>query len=735
MKRTAFFIITVITLLLLLTSCKDNAWNNPNKKSTTTNNVRYSSFAEPPKTLDPALAYSVEENLFIAQIYEPPLQYNYLLRPYQLEPLSANQMPTVSYYDAKNNLLPNNAPNDKVAYTVYTIHIKPGIHYQPHPAFAKDNQGNYLYLHLTENDILKKHQLSDFPNTNTRELTADDYVYQIKRLASPKLNSPILGLMSKYIVGLSDYAKTLQPAYQQQTVQHGKDSFFDLREYPLAGVKTVDRYTYQISIYGKYPQFIYWLAMPFFSPIPWEADAFYSQPGMDEHNIGFDWYPIGTGPYFLAKNNPNSQIILSRNPNFHGERYPTQGEASDKENGLLDLAGQPLPFVDQFIFSLEKESIPRWSKFLQGYYDLSAITSDSFDQAIQVNAKGEPQLTPLLINKGIRLQTSVSPSIYYFGFNMLDDVVGGNGEPARKLRQAISIAINTEEFIAIFLNGRGIPAQGPIPPGVFGYLKGEAGINPYVYVWQNNQPHRRSLDEAKKLLAEAGYPNGRNLKTGEPLTLNYDVTASSAPDDKARFDWMREQFNKLGIQLNIRPTLYNRFQEKMRSGNTQIYFWGWLADYPDPENFLFLLYGPNGKVKQGGENASNYNNPEYDKLFESMKLLPDGPERQAVINKMVEILRHDTPWVWGFHSQDFVLSHPWIGKSKPNSIEGNILKYQTVNPVLRQQLQQQWNRPNYWPLLVIGFIILIALVPVIILYRRKQHSPRVRKTSLFRKIK
>src|SRR3990167_11372483 len=147
--------------------------------------------------------------------------------------------------------------------------------------------------------------------------------------------------MSEHIVGFSEYVKTLHAAFK-----HNKQNYFDLRKYPLKGVKIINRYEYQIKIKNDYPQFKYWLAMPFFAPIPWEADYFYSQPGMKDKNISLDWYPIGSGPYFLSENNPNKQMILERNPNFHGERYPSEGEPNDQENGYLQDAGNPMPFVD-----------------------------------------------------------------------------------------------------------------------------------------------------------------------------------------------------------------------------------------------------------------------------------------------------------------------------------------------------------------------------------------------------
>src|SRR5690606_8750596 len=170
--------------------------------------------------------------------------------------------------------------------------------------------------------------------------------------------------------------------------------------------------------------------------------------------------------------------------------------------------GKPLPFVNKIVFVLDKESIPRWNKFLQGYYDKSGISAEGFDYAIKIDPDGKPYLTPDLEKSGMTLQTTVAPGAFDIGFNMLDPVVGGYTEKQQKLRQAIGIILNQEEYIAIFMNGRGIPAQGPIPPGIFGYKSGAAGINPYMYSWENGKAKRLSITVAKKLLAEAGYPNG-----------------------------------------------------------------------------------------------------------------------------------------------------------------------------------------------------------------------------------
>lgn len=697
----------LLFLIFFLTACNITELNNPYPEGKSQQNILYSSFSERPKHLDPAVAYSSNEYAFIAQIYEPPFQYHYLKRPYQLIPLTATELPFIQYRDAEGKLLPENADEQQIAFTDYIISIEQGIQYQPHPAFARDKEGNYAYHKLDDNELTGIQALSDFKNESSRELIAEDYVYQIKRLAHPKIHSPIAEIMKQYIEGFGEFAEKVK----DKPITAAK-------KLAISGVTALNLYQYRVRIKGKYPQFRFWLAMPFFAPMPWEADVFYAQKGLIERNITLDWYPIGTGAYLLAENNPNRRMILSRNPNFHGEKYPLEGEKGDRKNGLLKDAGKALPFIDKVVYILEKETIPYWNKFLQGYYDASGIASDSFDQAVQFASDGEARLTGSMQEKDIRLQTSVATSIYYLGFNMLDSVIGGNTEKGRKLRQALSIAIDYEEYISIFMNGRGIAAQGMLPPGIYGFAEDENAINPYVY---DKKGQRKAINEAKRLLAEAGYKDGIDPATGEALTLYFD-TASSSVDDRPRMNWFRKQFEKLGIKLVIRGTDYNRFQEKMRNGNAQIFIWGWNADYPDPENFFFLLYGPNGKVKHGGENAVNYANPEFDALFEKMRNMDNGAERYQIIQQMQEIVRRDAPWAFGLHPKDFVLSHSWFQNLKPNLMANNTLKYKRVDGTLRQQKRAQWNQAVFFPLWGIAIVLLLLFIPAIRAYRKRLNA-------------
>ncbi len=685
-----------VLVSLCLTGCDEYPWNDPYPNEPRVANTLYSFFTERPKHLDPARSYTEPEWGIIAQIYESPLQYHYLKRPYELEPLTAVALPEVHYFGKNGETLSDSSDPALVAYTDYIIRIKPGIYYQMHPAFVKKRDGTYRYHHLTLQDAEQYHTLSDFKELGTRELVAEDFVYQIKRLAEPELSSPIFGLMSRYIEGLKELRETLLRLAAEKQIKLEQD----LRAFDLSGAKVIDRYRYKIRIKGKYPQFKYWLSMPFFAPVPWEVAQFYAQAGLEKHNISLDWYPVGTGPFLLSENNPDRRMVLLKNPQFRLEYYPTEGTKEDKQNGLLADAGKPLPLIDKVIYTLEKEDIPQWHKFLQGYYDTSGISSDNFGSAIQLTPSGGIGVTDRLKQQGIRLQTAVAPAVWYWGFNMLDEAVGGYTDKARNLRKAISMAFDVEEFISIFMNGRGTLATGPIPPEIFGYQTEPKVVS-------------TNIEEARDLLKKAGVKEG--------TTFYLDAVVTGNPDEIANQAWLQEQFAKLGLHLVIRGTDYNRFQEKVRLGTVQMFFYGWHGDYPDPENFLFLFYGPNSSVYHEGENSVNYNNPEYDKLFETMRAMNDTPERLAVIQKMVDILRLDTPWIWGFYPKSYALRHNWMRIGKPSAVANNTLKYARLDPKLRAKEQALWNKPLLWPFGLFLMIVLIIVLPAFVWFWRKEH--------------
>ncbi len=698
---------------LLLVACTDEPWNDPNPPSPE-GMVTYQSMISPapPKHLDPAISYASDESLILMQIYEPPMGYHFLKRPYELIPLGVEELPDITYLSAGGEEI--DPDREEVAFSRYRLTVRADARYQPHPAFAVDETGAPRYLFSDPQAGRAFSEISDFAHTDSRAVHANDYVYAIKRLADPFNGSPMLGFMAQYIVGMKEFSDHLQ------TVE--RDGWLDLDQFPMQGLEVIDERTFEITIKGRYPQFSYWLAMQFFSPIAPEVDRFFKNPGFIDRNLTLDWWPVGSGPFMMVKNDPNSEIVLERNPNFREDYYPSEGEPGDAEQGLLDDAGKRLPLVDRAVFRLEKEVLSLWTKFLQGYYDRSGEnhgnTNRVFDQAFVVGPDGV-ELSEEMADREISVSPDVKPALYYYGFNMRDPVLGGYSEDKRKLRQALQIAFDTEEYLNIFYKGNGIAAHTPIPPGIPGHVDGEAGINPYVYDWVEGKPQRKSIEYARRLLVEAGYPNGRDARTGEPLKIFIDVQSQAISNTS--MNWIDRAFARIGVQVEYRPADWNRTREKLLTGNTQIYSHGWLADYPDPENFLFLLFGPESPLicKCDGANNSNYESEEYDELFRAMRVLPAGEERETIVARMVDLFRKDAVWLFAYYPKDIYLNNSWVHNNKRHGISKSTLKYVRIDEDLREQKRAEWNQPVTWPLYAAALLIVALLLPGVIAYRRR----------------
>jgi oligopeptide transport system substrate-binding protein len=649
--------------------------NDPYPDAEQGRKIFYAAFSEPPKTLDPAVAYSTVDNAIISPVYDTLLEYHYLARPYRLIPGLAREVPEpVPLEDGR---------------VVYRFRLRPGLRFQDDPCFALDGEG-----------------------ITSREVTAADAAFELMRIADPAVNSPVVPSFAR-VQGFVDFGRRLQ-------ARRDGDATFAAeridRQYAavggIEGVRVRSPTELEIVLTDPYPQILYWFAMAFTAPVPWEAVAHWDgREGRD----AFAEHPVGTGPFRLAVYDKRSRIALERNPSWYGIThpewkapggvYPTQGEAGDAKAGYLDPAyvGRPLPFIDRAEYRLEKEDIPAFTKFLQGYYDTTGIIEESFDRFVKEGA-----LSPDMAALGMRLERSVIPSIYYLGFNMQDPVVGAPaGARGRKLRQAMSLAVDTREFTRIFQNGRGIPAESPIPPGIFGY---EADyVNPY---------RRVDMKRAAALLAEAGYPKGIDPKTGAPLRLTFDTQDTSARG-RLRFQFFVDAWRRLGIDVEIAATTYNQFQDKVRRGAYQVFMWGWVADYPDPENFLFLLWGPMAR-SAGGPNTANFDDPRYNQLFLAMRDLPDGPRRLAIIREMRAIIERDRPWIELFHLESYSLEHGWLAPSKPLGMSFSTLKYIDLDPQKRARLRLAWNRPVVWPAWVLAVAGVAIVLPGVVGVRRRR---------------
>lgn len=703
-------------LALVLAACD----NSPHPDGAAATNTLFTAFTErSPRYLDPTASYSNNETPITYQVYEPLYGYHYLKRPYELIPKSAAAVVKPRFFDKDGKPLPDDAPGEQIAESVYDIPIKRGILYAPHPAFAKDPQGRYVYHAMKPGDVGKRRSPLEFEQQGTRELVADDFVYALKRHATTRIQAPVFGIFSEYVVGLKEYGKLIRT--EDAKLLAGLDPaafdkpFLDFRKWPLEGASAPDPYTLRIRIHGKYPQWKYWMAMTFMAPVPWEADVFYAQPGMAKNGLSLNTWPVGTGPYMAVEYTQDRRHVLKRNPNYRGEPYPCEGAPGDREAGLLADCGKTMPFIDTIVYTMEKEAVPLKAKFLQGYLDVPEIERIEYGIEYNLDMADSERVRADYMAKGLKLPQQPDLTNWYLGFNWLDPVIGKGDTPERqqknrKLRQALSIAIDWEEYSRVFPKKGGDTAMGPLPAGLFGSRQGTPeGANPVTHKVVDGRAVRRPIEDARRLLAEAGYPGGRDAKTGRPLVLNYDYQRAPTPELKSELDWMVKQFAKLGVQLEIRATDYNQFQDKVRKGRHQIFWWGWLADYPDAENYLFLLYGPNSKSKHDGENAANWENPEYDRRYQQLRFLDDGPAKQKLIDEMVAIAREDAPWAWGFFPWASGAYHQWVYNGKPSILIRDMAKYYRIDPALRVAKQREWNRPSWWPPVALALALLAAV--------------------------
>jgi oligopeptide transport system substrate-binding protein len=642
---------------LALTAYALAGCNNPYPAGETAQSIVYAAMGDDPKTLDPNICYDVGCATVVDPIYPAFLQYHYLKRdPFALELGLGAEMPQSAPYPFTTQEKGKTVTKTGQA---WTFHIKKGLRFQDDPCF---------------------------PGGKGREITGTDFLYTFRRIADPAIACPILSFLNDKVLGMAEYGEHLQQMEKQKQKPDYNFAMEGLQPDPQ------DPYTFRILLNQTYPQMRFLMAMHVTTPMAHEA--------VETYGKGLASHPVGCGPFLLAEIKPKGHIFLKANPNYREETYPTEGAPGDREAGLLKDAGKRLPLVKEVHFEIIREGITGWNLFLQGYQDLSGVSQTNYQQVLGTAG----QLSPEMTRKGIGLHRDTGIDISYFAFNMDDPTFGGYSDKNRKLRQAVSLAIDSQAFIDLLSQGLGKKAQFIVSPGLFGYDPDYK--NPY------RQP---DLTKAKQLLAEAGYPDGVDAKTGERLTLYYDnylITAAG----RQEIGLVVKQIEQLGVHVESRPTRYPSFQEKVDNGQYQFMNYGWLADYPDPENFVFLFYGPN---KRPGPNASDYQNAEYDRLFEQMRAMDDTPQRKAIIEKMRGIVVEDCPWIYLTHNESFALTQPWLTNYKPNPIALDVIKYWNIDGAKRADLQVAWNHPNYWPALGFAIFVVLGSMPAAAVIRRR----------------
>jgi ABC-type transport system substrate-binding protein len=559
-------------------------------------------------SFDPAQISDLYSRTVVAGMIEAPLEFEFLAKPARMRPNTAAAMPEVS-----------------ADFQTFTFRIKPGIYFADDPAF-KGKDGQQV----------------------RRELTAEDYVYSLKRHYDPRWKSANLYLLENAkILGLSELRKKL--------IEEKKPFDYDT---PVEGLRALDRYTFQIKLGEANPRFLYNFADGSFTgALAREVVEFYGDK-IGEH-------PVGTGPFVLKAWKRSSRIVLAKNPNYREVLFDETPPAGDTRlaASTAQLKGKRLPLVDEVHISIIEEAQPRWLSF-------NATEQDVMDQLPAEYAPGvvpNGKIAPHLEKRGIvavrypRADVSVS----YFG--MENPVVGGYTPEKVALRRAISLAVDVEREIRMVRRSQAIPAQGVIGPGTWGYnpkLKSEMG--------DFNRSRAIALLDLHGWVDKDG-DGWREQPNGQPLVLEY----STSPDQTSR--QLNEQWKKnmdaIGIKMVFKTAKWPENLKSSRAGKLMMWGVGWSAGQPDGDTFLALGYGPN----KGQANHARFNLPAFNALYEQQRKLPDGPERQALMEEATKLMVAYMPYKVHVHRIFTDLAHPWVVGYNRNIFVREFYKYVDID--------------------------------------------------------
>jgi ABC-type transport system substrate-binding protein len=549
-------------------------------------------------SLDPQKSSDLYSSLINGAMFDAPLKYDYLARPLKLKPNTLASMPEISA-DGKT----------------YTLRVKPGIYFNDDPAF----------------------------NGRKRELTAEDYVYTMKRLLDPKLAAPLLAEVEGYIVGSVEALAKAR-----------KDNKLDY-DLPIEGLKALDRYTWQVKLTQPFYNFIY-----NFSDC--RASCAVAREVVERYGSDVGAHPVGTGAYRIAFWKRTSKLVFEPNPNFREEYFDGEPAADDAEGQaiLAKLKGKRMPSIGRIEVSVIEETQPRWLSFLNGEMDLIAIVPNEFANVATPNNK----LAPNLARRGIVMSQTAALDLTYSYFNMEDPTVGGYGPEKVALRRAITLAYNVRDDIAILRKNQAIPANTPYSPGVSGY-------DPAFRTTANEY----SVPKARALLDMFGYVDRdgdgyRENPDGSPLVLKTNSQPNAA--DQQQDELWKRSMDDIGLKITFRKAKWPDLLKESIAGKLMMWSLGGAASAPDADTWLSSLYGPN----TGTTNQARFKLAEYDRLYEKARIMPPGEERTRVYQAMAKLMVAYAPWKLNVHR---ILTDMWypyvVGYRRPLVPNNNFWKY------------------------------------------------------------
>jgi oligopeptide transport system substrate-binding protein len=485
----------------------------------------------------------------------------------------------------------------------WTIHLRKGIYFADDPVFK----------------------------AKRRELVAADYVYAIKRILDPKMRSNSLQMVEGRFVGADAVVA------KAKTTGH-----FDY-DAPIEGLQAIDRYTLRFElVFADYE---------LLSNLTTTAMSAVAREVIEAHADASGWAmanPVGTGAYRLKDWRRGQRIILEANPGYRDERYPAPAGAADQAL-VKGLAGRHLPLVPNVDISIIEEAQPRLLAFQQKALDFVAVPVTLVTNVLDAGNR----LKPAFSKASVRLERAIQPAISYAYFNMDDPVFGGYAPAQIALRRAIAMGYDVKEEIRVLRQNQGLPATQVVPPNMTGHdpdYDGRLRFDPAA---------------AKALLDRFGYVDRnsdgyREQPDGKPLTLR--MASSTTAQDREADELWKKSLTAIGIRVEFDKQKWPDLLKAARLGQLQMWQVGNINTTPDGFGFFGLLYGKNA----GFSNLSRFALPEFDRLYETARALPDGAERLATERRMSELVNAYAPWVLTAFRYENVLVQPWLRGFKYN---------------------------------------------------------------------
>jgi oligopeptide transport system substrate-binding protein len=498
----------------------------------------------------------------------------------------------------------------------FTFKLKPGTLFTPHRAFGG----------------------------KPRELVATDYIYSWKRLLDPKLKSRWQFLLDGKFIGTDQLVEAAK-----------KNGTFDY-DAPIDGLQAPDKYTLVLKLVAPDYNLPYILAMP--------ATVAFAREMVELYGTTVGEHPVGTGPFKLKEWRRSSRIVLEANPDYREDYFETAGSDNPLDQPIIaHLKGKRLPLIGRIEIAPIEEEQPRWLAYLNGDYDFIRPIPTPFIDSAMPGGK----LAPNLARAGMTSRPDEVAWLTYTTFNMKDPIVGGYTPEKIALRRAMSMAYPQEEEIAIIEKNQAVKAYSPIAEGMAGFVRERTATLEY------------NPAAAKALLDMYGYidrdgDGWRERPDGRPLVIDQATT----PDQRARS--RMELWSRAMTRIGVRMT-FNKVEKlpelrrQAQLGQIQMFSYGWIADYPDGENFLQLFT----TASIGGANYTLFSLPEYDALYEKIKFMPDSPERTALYQRMVRLLWVYNPWRVNHLKQGTILIQPWVIGLKKHPFAHEPLRYMDVD--------------------------------------------------------